>query len=275
MRKTSSAVAAALLVLVSPVMAQQPGAPSGGWAAVFDDSALREASPESIDASIAWIDYLLRRTREGDVLMENRDLTVAGGAEIVFPVNRDILIRAMQLEVSDGNISARDGARKLILIAQASGRLRAGLQEQRRRLVVRRQELRTAGPPPTRPPSPPLQPWELGQPPRAKEITCFAEGVWSNTAEGRGSSTWTIAADGKARESGMGNAQGTAVLSGDTLTITWRTGAVAGVYEIDVFADCSGGDGTLRFTDGPPGFDRRSGPAEFTRVSGPGGVPKT
>ncbi|HRD29802.1 MAG TPA: hypothetical protein PLO65_16000, partial [Caulobacter sp.] len=233
MRKTSTAIAAALLVLVTPVMAQQADTPPGGWSAVFDDSALREASPESIDASIAWIDYLLRRTREGDILMENRDLDIAGGAEIVFPVNRDILIRAMQLEVSDGNISARDGARKLILIARASGRLRAGLQEQRQRLVVRRRELRTGGSLPPPPPPPPLQPWELGRPPATREVACVAEGVWGNTIRA-GSSTWTIAANGSAAESGMGNARGQATLANDVLTITFRTGAVAGVYRIDV-----------------------------------------
>lgn len=243
----------------------------------YEPQLFRPAAPpgprvelDQVRAEIRWIDYLFRRAGQGDVLMStgtnHGQFSVEGIMAISLPALRESYLKAAEAGVVHPN-----GLGSMLAYWLAASR------ENRDKLAARRSELvkRESGlvaliRPST---SPALQPWELGRPPEAKQITCVAEGVWSNTAQGRGSSIWTIAADGKATESGMGNARGTASLSGDTLTITWRTGAVAGVYEIDVFSNCSGGDGTLRFTDGPPGFDRRSGPAEFTRVSGPGGAP--
>ncbi len=152
MRTLTTILAAALAVGIAfahaaPARTQGYRSPQA-WpgatpADAFDDSTLREASPEAIDGSIAWIDFLLDRTAKGDILIENSALMIReGDLDLIFPVNRDFLIRAMQLEVSEGRISARDGARKLIGIARKSGELRANLQEQRKRLVVRRQELR-------------------------------------------------------------------------------------------------------------------------------------
>lgn len=66
------------------------------------------------------------------------------------------------------------------------------------------------------------------------------------------SSTWTIAADGQAHETGLGSAHGTAKLVDDILTITSFPSdpSFNGVYRWKLGADCSG-TGTLTFTNAP------------------------
>jgi hypothetical protein len=86
---------------------------------------------------------------------------------------------------------------------------------------------------------------------KPKPKGCKLAGTWSQTTTDVGSTTWTIAADGKAKETGLGNASGTATLAGSVLTITWTTAdAWAGVYRWTLTPTCSG-TGTLTFTKGP------------------------
>ncbi|MGE0421553.1 MAG: hypothetical protein AB7O88_04780 [Reyranellaceae bacterium] len=81
-------------------------------------------------------------------------------------------------------------------------------------------------------------------------------GTWRNMTP-LGQSNWALRALGggryEARESGMGNATGTAVLSGTTLTIDFRTGNVAGRYQWTLDTQCTAGQGTLVFTAGLQG----------------------
>lgn len=92
-----------------------------------------------------------------------------------------------------------------------------------------------------------------GKKPAAK--SCKLAGTWSDTTETVGSTTWTTSADGKAQESGLGNATGHATLAGSLLTITWTTAdGWGGVYRWTLDKTCSG-KGTLSFTKGPRSGD--------------------
>ena len=88
------------------------------------------------------------------------------------------------------------------------------------------------------------------------------------TTDGQ-SSTWVIAADGEARESGLGSAHGTARLVGDILTITSFPSdpSYNGVYRWQLGGDCSG-TGTLTFTNAP-----RAGQSLPSTVKGPPASP--
>ncbi len=235
-----------------------------------------------INGSISWIDYLLRRADQGDLIIELAGDEEAGdnrGAAIetrFIPVNGDTVIRSLQRAVTDGEITSEEATVAVILWGRQSGRKLNLLRRMRAELVERRTHALRYGP---------LQPWELGRPPAdytpppARQAAplgfadCVAEGVWANTVEGLSSSTWTIDADGKARESGMGGVRGEASLSGSTLTIDWDAGAYAGVYEIDLDPGCATGEGTMTWTRAPGGG--KSFPSTFRRVSGPAdGVPK-
>ncbi len=81
-------------------------------------------------------------------------------------------------------------------------------------------------------------------------------GGWQNAIP-QGRSTWTLRALGGGRysatESGMGNATGTATLSGTTLTLDFRTGHVTGRYQWALDQQCRAGRGTLLFTAGMQG----------------------
>ncbi len=92
-----------------------------------------------------------------------------------------------------------------------------------------------------------------GSKPVAK--TCKLAGGWSQTTETVGSTAWTTSADGKAQESGLGNATGRATLAGSVLTIVWTTAdGWGGVYRWTLDKDCAG-TGTLSFTKGPRAGD--------------------
>ncbi len=263
----TAATAAAMLVIAAPgALAQERHDPP----LYRPETAGPRVEQAQVRAQIRWIDHLLGKLGEGYVLLS------AGvgpdGEEYFMPVRfRDL--------VATANEGAASGMLHPNVQLQANYWATASLQNverlraRRQALIQRDSELAALIRDPAGPPS--LLPWALGRPPEPKVLTCVAEGVWGNRIKA-GASTWTIAADGTATESGMGNARGTAVMSGDTLVITWRTGQVAGVYRIDVFSDCSGGDGEVTFSDGPPEFDRSPQAAEFSRVSGPsGGAPKT
>lgn len=94
---------------------------------------------------------------------------------------------------------------------------------------------------------------------------CTLAGRWSNRVEGLGPSTWTISADGKAVESGLGDVTGTAMLSGNKLTIRWEKDEYAGVYEWSLGTDCTSGTGTLTWTRYPD--DESQGPTFKTSVT--------
>lgn len=268
-RVIASACAALTVAVAAPdAFAQGPHGPP----------IYREVNPgprveqAQVRAEIRWIDHLLGKIGNGYVLLS------AGvgpdGEEYFMPVRFQDLV-AMANEGAASGLLNPNVQVQAATWATASLQNTERLRARREALIRRDSELAALIRDPARPPT--LQPWELGRrpvEPGANGTPCVAEGVWSNRIKA-GASTWTIAADGTATESGMGNARGKAVMSGDTLVITWRTGAIAGTYRIDVFSNCSGGDGEVSFSDGPPGFDRSSQPAEFTRVSGPaGGAPK-
>jgi hypothetical protein len=98
--------------------------------------------------------------------------------------------------------------------------------------------------------------------------TCQLAGSWPQTTEKIGSSTWSITADGKAQEGGLGGASGTATLSDGVLTITWKTSddAYEGVYRWTLDAQCAG-TGTLTWTKKPEGETR--GTTFASTVKGP------
>jgi hypothetical protein len=102
----------------------------------------------------------------------------------------------------------------------------------------------------------------------AAPAACQLGGSWSQTTTDVGSTTWSIRADGKAQEQGIGNASGTASLSGNILTITWTTSdGYAGVYRWTLDAQCNG-SGMLTFTKVGPG-DPRQGQSFASTVDGP------
>jgi hypothetical protein len=80
--------------------------------------------------------------------------------------------------------------------------------------------------------------------------TCTMVGTWVQETEGGIPTTsWTITADGKAREVGGGNATGTATFTGRKLHIEWTTrDGYAGYYEWNLDEDCTSGKGNLVFT---------------------------
>jgi hypothetical protein len=104
----------------------------------------------------------------------------------------------------------------------------------------------------------------FGQP-AAGASSCHLAGTWSQNTDGLGSSDWTIAADGKATESGLAGAKGTATLSGDVLTIETVVSdpSYNGTYRWMLGADCSG-SGTLTFKNPP-----RAGEQHASHVRGP------
>lgn len=78
---------------------------------------------------------------------------------------------------------------------------------------------------------------------------CTMVGTWEQSTEhGIPTTKWTITADGKAKESGGGNAKGDATFTGGKLRIVWTTNDnYAGYYEWDL-EDCKSGNGNLVFT---------------------------
>ena len=92
-----------------------------------------------------------------------------------------------------------------------------------------------------------------------KTEECSAGGQWEQTATGVGTSTWTLTRSGgsyHAQENGMGNAVGTAVMTGNRVRIDWRTGDFSGLYEWVIDPSCTTGEGQLVFYSGATGTHR-------------------
>lgn len=149
------AALAALLVSSAPALARQFG----------EENVIRDAGLAELDASIAWIDYVLGRVDAGDLLLFNMRASMLVGAdhETLVPINRDDAIQAIRLEVSDGRLTSQKGAEILLSMARDTATYRASLRGQRERLSARRDQMRGAL---SRLPQRPLQPWELGRPPQ-------------------------------------------------------------------------------------------------------------
>jgi hypothetical protein len=83
--------------------------------------------------------------------------------------------------------------------------------------------------------------------------SCTAVGTWAHQTEGIGGTTWAIEAGGAAKETGIGNATGTATFTGHVLRITFVASdkVTTGVYAWTLAPNCRTGSGTLTFT-GPP-----------------------
>lgn len=90
---------------------------------------------------------------------------------------------------------------------------------------------------------------------------CDAAGRWNFQIDGEVSSVYTLTAQGynryTASESGMGNATGTATLTGTRLRIDWTTsGGWAGYNTFELDATCNSGEGSVVFTGGGTGQKR-------------------
>jgi hypothetical protein len=108
----------------------------------------------------------------------------------------------------------------------------------------------------------------------AKTAECSAEGQWEQTASDVGTSTWILTRSGNgyhAQENGMGNAVGTAVMSGNGVRIEWRTGDYSGRYEWEIDPSCTTGEGQLVFYTGATGTHR----SVARRVAQPAGETKS
>ena len=91
--------------------------------------------------------------------------------------------------------------------------------------------------------------------PGAKE-TVDISGRWRHDTPGVGSATWTFTREGKgyrAVESGLGNAVGTASVTGSRIEIQWQAGAYAGKYWWNLDASGRNGTGQLIFSRGGQG----------------------
>lgn len=100
--------------------------------------------------------------------------------------------------------------------------------------------------------------------------SCTAVGTWVHVTTDIGSTTWTIDTGGQAKETGIGNATGTAALSGQVLTITFVASdtVTTGVYSWTLGQDCRSGAGTLSFT-GPPSRAGETHASTVTKTVGP------
>jgi hypothetical protein len=83
---------------------------------------------------------------------------------------------------------------------------------------------------------------------------CAITGDWRQSTVDVGQTTWNISAGGQATETGIGNAKGSATLTGQTLRIDWTTtNGYAGQYQWRLDSDCKSGSGTLVFSAGRTG----------------------
>lgn len=81
--------------------------------------------------------------------------------------------------------------------------------------------------------------------------TCSFVGRWTHNTPGIGSTYWDATADGKAKETGIGNASGNAKMFGRTLRIDWsHPNGWSGYYEWMLDEKCSTGTGFLQFKSG-------------------------
>jgi len=86
---------------------------------------------------------------------------------------------------------------------------------------------------------------------------CNVAGQWRQSTDNTGTSDWHLTAQGdnsySAREQGLGNAVGTAIVSGNVLRIEWRTPHGSGVYQWQLDGSCRAGQGQLQFYTGRSG----------------------
>jgi hypothetical protein len=93
--------------------------------------------------------------------------------------------------------------------------------------------------------------------PSRAQAVCNVAGEWQHTTNSIGTATWTFTLIGSnrysAQERGLGNATGTAVMTGSRLRVDWRTGGYSGIYEWAIDAGCANGQGQLTFLSGRSG----------------------
>jgi len=81
--------------------------------------------------------------------------------------------------------------------------------------------------------------------------TCDISGSWAHSTTDVGQATWIFTPIGgnryNAREIGLGNATGTAVLEKDRLRIDWAADNSRGYYEWNLDSSCASGTGKLVF----------------------------
>ncbi|HET6638716.1 MAG TPA: LCCL domain-containing protein, partial [Gemmatimonadota bacterium] len=103
--------------------------------------------------------------------------------------------------------------------------------------------------------APPVSP--EGQAAGGAPGACDVSGLWHGNIQGFGASDWTFTATGRdlyaVQETGLGNAQGTAIVSGYTLQFDWRTGDFTGTAMLGLDASCTSASGQDILHTGAPG----------------------
>jgi hypothetical protein len=210
-------------------------------------SALGQRPLQEIDAELKKVETDLQATEQGrpgvvdlvDRVKEGKVifLSIAG---TVVPVNPDQFSNFLAMSLISGKIT-RDQLNSLI--AQIATERRAALKamdqyrsdyeaeidnlRKRRSTLIKEREV------------------ALG---RLSGDGCKLAGNWEQSTPTIGTTTWQIAADGAAKEVGIGYAKGRASLSGKTLTINWSTDTgYTGDYVWTLNEGCTAGEGSLIF----------------------------
>ncbi|MEI9887856.1 MAG: hypothetical protein WDN08_15410 [Rhizomicrobium sp.] len=122
-----------------------------------------------LKTSIGWIDFVLDRAKQGDVLLvQSGD----NGTSIAFPGNRQYYVWRVRNMVAKGRLTAKEGATALLAVAHQTARLRRELEIERDGLIKQKAELERA----ISKPRPPLQPYEMGRPPAPPRPPAKASG---------------------------------------------------------------------------------------------------
>jgi hypothetical protein len=154
----------------------------------------QKAELDQLKTSIGWVDYVLGRAKQGDLLVNH--ITGDGGA-LIYPVNRDYVVWRIRRDVMKGKTTAQRGAATLLALGQETGMLRRGLEAERADLLKQKAALERA----MNQPRPALKPWEMGRapapPPKpaAEEESSFV-GAWHwSCCQGGYSGTFRIDSD--------------------------------------------------------------------------------
>ncbi|MFZ5669372.1 MAG: hypothetical protein ACOY4K_07745 [Pseudomonadota bacterium] len=150
MRKTSTAIAAALLVLAAagagPARSDAAGAQTLPQTFATESqrnaylSALREERA-GIDDAIQYVDGVLRRADAGDLILMTVDAENPDRMGPFFTVSSDVFVQAMRAAVASGDMDPEVGGALAAQLARRSGQFKRALKLQRIELTGRRAEV--------------------------------------------------------------------------------------------------------------------------------------